>query len=1301
MATAKTVVLVGAFGFRNLGDDAVFDAWVQGLRGAVPGVRLVAIGGPDPVLLSRLGVEPVPWADWDALIDAIGAADLVIVTGGTLFHDYWAFNPEALLTREAGGAIYYLSHLYLAKLLDRPCLLAGIGAGPLTEPESRRLVRDALKLPDVVLVRDAASFRLLREIGVARPDLRLTADSVFVSSGVAPEAGGEKRRPGEPPEVVVAVRKWTASGDWEPELAAALDGFVSDHGARAVFLPFQDAHDTAATDDVAAARSVVGAMRNAGRVSIEPLPASGAEAEARLHSADLVVGMRLHALILACRAGVPFVALSYDPKVRGFVSDAGLGDFCADLGEASAGRIRSLMDAAWSARPLIADRERAYVAAATERAALHLLEARALLEGGPRTSIEVEPRLREWVPRAIRRAQALEREAARLFNETGAAAARERLLAEVTTRLQRESELLASATNEATAAKNDALASRSRAEEAQVAATALEAEVEGLRRALRSRDEILTQVQNQLLGITGSRGFRVLSAYWRFANRARRMIPGARRLAHSPTTPRQVALPRPTPSTQVRPSAPVAAPAPAAGHLAPAGSGARVAIAAPAFFDLQGRRPYRGGAERYLIELVRLLRAMGHRPEVYQPSDGDWVRHYGDLEIRGLDVGADVARMNEVFHRRVSRPDLTIYLGFFLAEPQVFAPSIGISHGIWWDVDHFQANSRSAQQQVGRILAAFANLTRVVSVDTSTINWVRATDYGLAARFSYLPNFVDLSKFAPRPGGSGDRFTVLFPRRLCRARGFWLLHDTVPTLLADHPTLDVRFVGQPDTVEEDAAVRRLVAEHPGRVRWDDLAQDEMPAAYAAADVSLIPTLHQEGTSLSCLEAMASDNVVVATHVGGLTDIVIDRLNGLLIPPEAEALRAAVSELATDSALRAKLAERGRETAEAFSLERWRERWRALLVPSLGARSDREIRQAERHEPVVVVENPNYVQWGRMHQRPHYLAGSLAARGVSVYWRDPNPANARPEPDLIRPVGLDDRLYARRPVVIVYYPYHESKLYEYDDPIVVYDVLDDISIFEDFDRRNGAPRGRRARDHHERLLATADVVMASARRLLDQVRAVRPDALYVPNGVDSDIFNLERARSAGEPADLAAVPHPRVAFHGAMAEWVDENLLEAVVTGCPDVSFVFIGPVSNEGISRLLQRPNCTYLGEKPSESIPAYLARVEAGIIPFRLNAVTLGVRPLKALEYLAVRKPVVSVPLPEIDHWPGVVQAQDADAFVAAIRQTLSKPGDLDTPELESFVRANSWQEAVGPLLCRVTRLALRRERSDRTPSA
>jgi len=88
------------------------------------------------------------------------------------------------------------------------------------------------------------------------------------------------------------------------------------------------------------------------------------------------------------------------------------------------------------------------------------------------------------------------------------------------------------------------------------------------------------------------------------------------------------------------------------------------------------------------------------------------------------------------------------------------------------------------------ILHCVENLQTVVSVDTNTINWIRTINWPLGEKFQYVPNFVDLSHFQPRPPDikrPANEIVILFPRRLYKPRGFWLIAEVIPEVLRRYP----------------------------------------------------------------------------------------------------------------------------------------------------------------------------------------------------------------------------------------------------------------------------------------------------------------------------------------------------------------------------------------------------------------------------------------------------------------------------------------------------------------------------------
>jgi glycosyltransferase involved in cell wall biosynthesis len=361
-----------------------------------------------------------------------------------------------------------------------------------------------------------------------------------------------------------------------------------------------------------------------------------------------------------------------------------------------------------------------------------------------------------------------------------------------------------------------------------------------------------------------------------------------------------------------------------------------VALLTPSFYDpllpAGNETSWMGGGERYLIDLADLLRDLGADPIAFQPSAEPWRREYRGLPIYGLGVTGmshDVfPAANMLFHEICDEYDAVIYLCFDMCYPHARPGSIAISHGIWWDYD--QRGWWRTPEWRHRMFRCLEAPDTIVSVDTNTMNWVRAERPDLAHKLRHLPNSVDLSAFSPAGERSrSDVTTVLFPRRLVPGRGYGLMVELARDLASKRGDVRFEFVGRGDA-DAESEMRALAARND-RIRWQWRDMTEMPGVYRDADVTVIPTLFSEGTSLSCLEAMASGNAVLVTNVGGLSDLVIDGYNGLMVEPHPAAIRAGLLRLLDDPSLRAEFAANALQTVQAFSRDRWRQRWVEVLA----------------------------------------------------------------------------------------------------------------------------------------------------------------------------------------------------------------------------------------------------------------------------------------------------------------------------------------------------------------------------------
>jgi UDP-galactopyranose mutase len=195
------------------------------------------------------------------------------------------------------------------------------------------------------------------------------------------------------------------------------------------------------------------------------------------------------------------------------------------------------------------------------------------------------------------------------------------------------------------------------------------------------------------------------------------------------------------------------------------------------------------------------------------------------------------------------------------------------------------------------------------------------------------------------------------------------------------------------------------------------------------------------------------------------------------------------------------------------------------------------------------------------------------------------------------------------------------------------------------------------------------VVVTSRDLERRWSARHPRVVRIPNGVDLDVFD-PGARPAAVPADLAALPRPRLGYVGTLGPWVDLPVLEHVARQRPDCSIVLIGPLER-GVPRPDGPRNLVWLGERPYASLPAYLAGLDVLLIPFRLTELTRAVNPIKLYEYCATGKPIVATPIDEVVAEAGVCHVGAGPAaFLGAVDHALGEAARPD-PERAGARRA------------------------------
>jgi len=385
------LVIAGYYGFGNLGDEAVLTSMLSDLESAVPGARVTVVSNDPAETSERYGVGAVRWQNLQEVMKALESADLLLLGGGGLFNCYLEYDSQLLLTQDHSlFSVFTFGLPMLAHLMGKPCMIYAVGASRFTSEEAAQDARMAVDVATVCTVRDGASREILRSFGADAGRIAVTADPAFRLTNASADRVTEiLRAEGIAPRgplIVASIRNWPFHGDQERTEEAvrhALARMIDTYDATVLFVPFDT--NTALgelSDDRTAIGRLTSKLDRPHHVRTLKARYTPSEISGIIGHSTLLLGMRLHSLILAVRNAVPCVGLVYDPKVRSIMEMAGAAHFLLDLPAITGERAFELLASVYRNRKSVAASLRAPAKALSQRALRNAHLAAACLAGG-------------------------------------------------------------------------------------------------------------------------------------------------------------------------------------------------------------------------------------------------------------------------------------------------------------------------------------------------------------------------------------------------------------------------------------------------------------------------------------------------------------------------------------------------------------------------------------------------------------------------------------------------------------------------------------------------------------------------------------------------------------------------------------------------------------------------------------------------------------------------------------------------------------------------------------------------------
>lgn len=302
------IVISGYYGFGNAGDEAMLCAIVDAIRQEEPNAHITVISGNPQETSKKHNIKAVGTFSAFGILKAIASSDLVISGGGSLLQDATSIR----------NTYYYLSIMGMAKLMGKKVMLYSQGIGPLNRSSTRKAVGFVLKFVDTITVRDSISKDELASLGIS--NVHVTADAVLamhqpdlsigshILEGYASNIDG---RTHSGKRIGVAVRRWKEDTEYRESLANVLNRLQTQDNVDIVFIPMSHPEDTKEANCIAA-------LMPKGAIVLEG-PFTTEQQVSLSGNVDLMIGIRLHALVFSSLMGKPVIGISYDPKITSFL----------------------------------------------------------------------------------------------------------------------------------------------------------------------------------------------------------------------------------------------------------------------------------------------------------------------------------------------------------------------------------------------------------------------------------------------------------------------------------------------------------------------------------------------------------------------------------------------------------------------------------------------------------------------------------------------------------------------------------------------------------------------------------------------------------------------------------------------------------------------------------------------------------------------------------------------------------------------------------------------------------------------
>ncbi|QOD59677.1 glycosyltransferase family 4 protein [Polaribacter haliotis] len=358
--------------------------------------------------------------------------------------------------------------------------------------------------------------------------------------------------------------------------------------------------------------------------------------------------------------------------------------------------------------------------------------------------------------------------------------------------------------------------------------------------------------------------------------------------------------------------------------------------------DLEGEEIVIGGIQKYILGLVEVFHQK-YNIIIIQSAKKDFVKEFKTYKVFGFNTNTKGNIGKELFSKikaKIQVSDYIIWGTDRISTKIKHKNVIAIQHGITFDfIDYGSIKIGSLLKKslfLSIIYRMFQQLSavkyflrtdKVICVDYNFLNWVRTVlPRNLTKRAVVIPNYSEIPELKPK-SKKNKPIKVLFARRFVEYRGVYILSEIIENYVKQENEIEFGVYGEGPL--EDFLKNKF--QKFKNVKISSYNPNNALETLLKYDISIIPTIGSEGTSLSLLESMACGCVPIATNVGGMTNVVIDGYNGFLVNPIAKEFCEKIDYLIKNKSEMEELSNNARLSVEkGFSFQIWKKKWEQVL-----------------------------------------------------------------------------------------------------------------------------------------------------------------------------------------------------------------------------------------------------------------------------------------------------------------------------------------------------------------------------------